>query len=139
MSNNLLHRLVIEVSRKQACLETGTDGWAREFNETTVSTRQGLRSRLETIAKTLGGSRKSDEEREARKLEPTRQILRKIRKKAAKKADRECFFYNYNQAQVQFLCLQSITLDHETEFALKRLYLAAAHIVKTIEILERDE
>ncbi len=136
--SNLL-RMTLEVQRKWTCLETGIEDWVPDFNETSVSTGQGLRNRLETIAKTLGPSSKEKQE-----LDPTRQILRKIRKKIEKKRGSldflECFQQNYNRAHIEFLCLQNIiSLDHEPEFALKHLYRAAAHIVKTIEIIEGDE
>lgn len=110
-----------------------------DWSETCVTTKAGIAERFETLAKCYGSLISTEARREQKSREPVRQILRKVRKKVAKKCDRDCWSQNYNQAQVQFLCLQDITLDHEIEFALKRLYLAAAHIVKTIELLERDE
>jgi len=138
MSN--LRRMTIEVQKKLTCLETGAEDWVPDFNETSVSTGQGLRNRLETIAKTLGPRTPE----ETKKLDPARQILRKIRKKVNKfeaksDIDNDCFQQSYNRAHIEFLSLYGVTLDHETEFALKRLYQAAAHIVRTIELLERDE
>lgn len=115
--------------------------WRPEWSETTVTTKEGLCERFETLAKSYG-SRKAAEQTEDRKLDPVRQILRKVRKKVAKGKDilgQDCFLHNYNRAHIEFLSLGTVTLDHEPEFALKRLYRAAAHIVKTIEQLEQDD